>query len=403
MSRILCLLVLLSVALADKWAVIVSGSAYYYNYRHQADAAHAYHVLLNNGYSPEHIITFSINDVPNASENPFPGTLYNKPGNGSINYNEGFVVDYSGAWSTPDLYLEVIKGIKKGNNKVLETTEEDTILLIFFDHGSKGLISFTNGSLYSDQLLNAFTYMHENKKYKRIVYYMEACHSGSMFESLPTDWNIYALTSANPDEPSYACYCTSQAFVNGVDIGSCLGDYFSVSWMENVDAGDLTQTFKQHSEKIAERVVGSNVMRYGDLSFEDLPISEAFEGDLVHVNLHRELPAIETEKHDIYYNKLNYYKHLYETRNSQEYKQEYEKELELISTVDTYFEGYFKMMINKKYIQSTSLPIHQTNFECYRQSVDIIAKKFENSDYLFKYYNNMFDICAQYDQAYLYL
>ena len=40
--------------------------------------------------------------------------------------------------------------------------------------------------------------MHSNKMYSRLVFYMEACESGSMFEKLlPTDLNIYATTAAN--------------------------------------------------------------------------------------------------------------------------------------------------------------------------------------------------------------
>ena len=40
--------------------------------------------------------------------------------------------------------------------------------------------------------------MHNNKRYKQMVIYMEACESGSMFDKIPTDWNskiYYIYTS----------------------------------------------------------------------------------------------------------------------------------------------------------------------------------------------------------------
>ena len=54
-------------------AVLVAGSAGYYNYRHQADIAHAYHILVNNGMDPENIITMMYDDIANNLLNPYPG------------------------------------------------------------------------------------------------------------------------------------------------------------------------------------------------------------------------------------------------------------------------------------------------------------------------------------------
>ena len=42
-------LVTVTAAPADHWAVIVAGSNGFYNYRHQADACHAYQVIKNSG------------------------------------------------------------------------------------------------------------------------------------------------------------------------------------------------------------------------------------------------------------------------------------------------------------------------------------------------------------------
>merc|ERR1712056_98373 len=79
--------------------------------------------------------------------------------------------------------------------------------------------------------------MHAKKMYKHLVFYLEACFSGSMFENLTTDMNIYATTAANAKESSWGTYCGgTQSYVNGKNLHTCLGDLYSVNWMENTDA-----------------------------------------------------------------------------------------------------------------------------------------------------------------------
>ncbi len=69
-----------------------------------------------------------------------------------------------------------------------------------------------------------------------MVIYIEACESGSMFENiLENDLNIYGVTASNSKDSSYAAYCAPDDMVNGLEIGTCLGDFFSVNWMEDSD------------------------------------------------------------------------------------------------------------------------------------------------------------------------
>ena len=62
-----------------------------------------------------------------------------------------------------------------------------------------------------------------------MVFYIEACKSGSMFNGvLRNDLRVFATTAANPEEPSWSCYYDErrQAY---------LGDAYSVSWLEDSD------------------------------------------------------------------------------------------------------------------------------------------------------------------------
>ncbi len=67
--------------------------------------------------------------------------------------------------------------------------------------------------------------------YKKLVFYLEACESGSMFINLASNLNLYAVSAAGVDESSWANYCSPGDEVANVSIGSCLGDVFSTNWM----------------------------------------------------------------------------------------------------------------------------------------------------------------------------
>jgi legumain len=78
--------------------------------------------------------------------------------------------------------------------------------------------------------------MHDKRMFKEMVIYVEACEAGSMFEGLlRDDINVYALSAANAEESSWGTYCYPDDIIGETHINSCLGDTFSVSWMEDAD------------------------------------------------------------------------------------------------------------------------------------------------------------------------
>ena len=87
--KCLSFVLLIALASAAEWAVLLAGSSGYGNYRHQSDVAHMYGVLTDHKYDPDHIITIMYGDLPGNEANPFPGTIYNHPGNNQRNYQEG--------------------------------------------------------------------------------------------------------------------------------------------------------------------------------------------------------------------------------------------------------------------------------------------------------------------------
>jgi legumain len=137
----------------------------------------------------------------------------------------------------------------------------------------------TGGYLYADELMKAFQFMYDNKMYKELVFYMEACESGSMFEKLPKNINIYALSAANAHESSWGTYCSPDDKVDGKSIGSCLGDLFSVNWMEDLDKAMKDkqmgiETLSTQYDTVKTKTAKSHVLQWGDLTIDAEVIGE---------------------------------------------------------------------------------------------------------------------------------
>merc|ERR1719454_1960035 len=90
------------------WALLVAGSKGYYNYRHQADLCHAYHVVSSHCIPDSRIVVMMYDDIANSPENPTPGKLINHPDGDDV--YAGVPKDYTGNDITPQNFLEILKG-----------------------------------------------------------------------------------------------------------------------------------------------------------------------------------------------------------------------------------------------------------------------------------------------------
>merc|ERR1712217_879177 len=95
--------------------------------------------------------------------------------------------------------------------------------------------------------------------------------------------NAKAVTAANAHESSWGWYCpgssTGGDMVDGKNVGSCLGDEFSVRWMEDTDSQNIqSETVGQQAAKITSAVTKSHVQQYGVKSFDSEPLAD-FQGD----------------------------------------------------------------------------------------------------------------------------
>jgi len=243
-------------------------------------------VALNNGVPADQIILMAYDDIANNEGNPFPGKLFNTA-NGTDVY-EGCVLDYKGADVSMANFFKILNG--EGTGKVLKSTTNDTVFVFYSDHGAPGYVTFPSGpAMYAPDLHTALQGMHANGRYKELLFYMDACESGSMFSNADTlPPNMFAVTAADPKEESFATFCPPDDKViseNDRETFSCLGDIFSIDWMLDSSFARLTaEKVGAQVDRVAKEVKvgrlpqpGSHVSQYGNHTLRNQTLS-VFQG-----------------------------------------------------------------------------------------------------------------------------
>nr|P49046.1 RecName: Full=Legumain; AltName: Full=Asparaginyl endopeptidase 1; Short=CeAEP1; Flags: Precursor [Canavalia ensiformis]BAA06596.1 asparaginyl endopeptidase [Canavalia ensiformis] len=274
-----------------RWAVLVAGSNGYGNYRHQADVCHAYQLLIKGGVKEENIVVFMYDDIAYNAMNPRPGVIINHPQGPDV--YAGVPKDYTGEDVTPENLYAVILGdkskVKGGSGKVINSNPEDRIFIFYSDHGGPGVLGMPNAPfVYAMDFIDVLKKKHASGGYKEMVIYIEACESGSIFEGImPKDLNIYVTTASNAQENSFGTYCPGMNPPPPEEYVTCLGDLYSVSWMEDSETHNLKrETVQQQYQSVRKRTsnsnsyrFGSHVMQYGDtnITAEKLYLYHGFD------------------------------------------------------------------------------------------------------------------------------
>eukprot|EP01079_Euglenida_sp_SAG-EU17-18_P002603 gene2603-3305_t len=290
----------------ERWALLAAGSNTYPNYRFQADVAHAYQRVVAGGVPKENVVSLMYDDVAHDDfRNPYPGELFNFPTGQAkgTDVNRGFNKTFTGEGVTKAAFLSALTCSDPKQPCVASTSPDATLFVFWSGHGEQGMLFLPPNNaataLYTDELVKALSEARtgnssggRSKGFASILVVVEACNSGSMFAGALAD-GVYAITAARADENSYPAYCCvfhrpPSCTVGGNDIGSCLGDLFATSVLEQADkesSGSMTldQVYEDAKAKTrpADGNPGSEVQRFGDMSLSKQPMS-TYIGDPAH-------------------------------------------------------------------------------------------------------------------------
>ncbi len=236
-----CLLCLVTLACGvvnaehtNNWAVLVSTSRFWFNYRHMANVLSMYRTVRRLGIPDSQIILMLSDDVACNSRNLFPGSVFNNKDHAIDLYGESVEVDYRGYEVTVENFIRLLTDRwteDQPKSKRLQTDENSNIFIYLTGHGGDDFLKFQDAEeIASEDIADAFAQMYEKKRYNEIFFMIDTCQANTMYSKFYSP-NVLAVGSSELDESSYSHH-------SDVEIGVAVIDrftYYSLEFLEQID------------------------------------------------------------------------------------------------------------------------------------------------------------------------
>ena len=250
-------------ALHEKWALLVAGSSGWNYYRHQADILCIYQILRGCGYKDDHIVLISEDDIANNPENPTPGTVVVRLG--GENLYQDVHIDYHPSDISPSDIKSILCGERSDRlPQVISADSDDNVFVYWSGHGSVGQLEWLKEpkGFTRELALETFRAMFKKKCYRKALFMIEACHSGSVFDAIVGFPGMLAFTAARANE-------TSQADVYDYDLDIWLSNQFTRTF-QNCVYYNQQMCLRDLYYKLFINTVGSHVTLFNDRLYGNL-------------------------------------------------------------------------------------------------------------------------------------
>ena len=214
-------------AVTDRWAVVVSPSTTWSNYRHQADAFAMYQLLRQHGYDDDHIVLIVEDNLANDSRNVFPGQIFVE----RTTVSSDIFFFWSGHGGSEE-------GPLWGNEDAEDYFGKDRIRNIV-----KELVGTDAAS----------------RRYRRMMFAIETCFSGHWGDALMGQPDVLVLTAANEHE-------SSKADAHDRELGVYLSNAFARTFRRQIDANNEV-CIKDLYDALFKTTKGSHVSIYNQKEY----------------------------------------------------------------------------------------------------------------------------------------
>jgi ABC-type branched-subunit amino acid transport system substrate-binding protein len=246
------------------WALLVSASDGWDNYRHQADVVAQYERLRAGGVPADHIIVVSSNDIAYDTKNRDRGTVrYTLKGS---NLYRGFHVDYPLQGMTADRLMAILAGRASPDTpKVVKAGPGDDVFVFIAGHGNQHGVYLGLGepvpppntahSIITPALLDSTVdEMAAHNGFRRMLIAVDACQAGALGRDLNAPRTLL-IAAANPVEDSLSANYDAS-------LGTFLADRFSYElWLAESEAPNISLI--NLYRRLYLNVDGSHVSAYG--------------------------------------------------------------------------------------------------------------------------------------------
>lgn len=204
----------------SNWAVLVSTSRFWFNYRHLSNTLSLYRTVKRLGIPDSQILLLLPDDMACNPRNAFPGTVYSNSDRRMDLYGENVEVDYRGYEVTVENFIRLLTDRWEDGvpaSKRLQTDEGSNILIYMTGHGGNEFLKFQDSEEISSwDLADAFSQMREKKRYNEMLFMIDTCQANTMYRQFYAP-GIIATGSSEEDESSYSHHADNDVGVAVID------------------------------------------------------------------------------------------------------------------------------------------------------------------------------------------
>ncbi|ANB11938.1 Gpi8p [Sugiyamaella lignohabitans] len=218
----------------NNWAVLVSTSRFWFNYRHMANVLSMYRTIKRLGIPDSQIILMLSDDVSCNPRNAFPGTVYNNADRALDLYGDNIEVDYRGYDVTVENFIRLLTDrwdADTPRSKRLLTDDRSNIFVYMTGHGGNEFLKFQDAEeIGAFDIADAFEQMWEKRRYNEILFMIDTCQANTMYSKFYSP-NILAVGSSAMDENSYSHHADQDVGVAVIDRFT----YYNLEFLESID------------------------------------------------------------------------------------------------------------------------------------------------------------------------
>jgi GPI-anchor transamidase subunit K len=204
----------------SNWAVLVSTSRFWFNYRHLANVLSLYRTVKRLGIPDSQILLLLPDDMACNPRNAFPGTVYNNAARALDLYGENIEVDYRGYDVTVENFIRLLTDRWPEDvprSKRLGSDAGSNVLVYMTGHGGKEFLKFQDSEeIGSWDLADAFAQMWAKRRYRELLFMIDTCQANTMYERFYSP-NIIATGSSAVDQSSYSHHADNDVGVAVID------------------------------------------------------------------------------------------------------------------------------------------------------------------------------------------
>lgn len=204
----------------SNWAVLVSTSRFWFNYRHLANVLSLYRTVKRLGIPDSQIILMLPDDMACNPRNAFPGTVYGNADRALDLYGDNIEVDYRGYEVTVESFIRLLTDRLDDDvprSKRLGSDAGSNVLVYMTGHGGDEFLKFQDSEeIGAWDIADAFGQMWEKKRYNELLFMIDTCQANTMYTHLYSP-NIIATGSSALDQSSYSHHADTDVGVAVID------------------------------------------------------------------------------------------------------------------------------------------------------------------------------------------